>query len=62
MRKDNLLSGFGNIPGEEFGGHRSCYASYTSVKRLHEDQGNVAKRRSSAILANKVLCIHVVEV
>ena len=47
VRKDNLLSGFDNIPGEEFGKHRSCYASYTNVKRLREDQGNVMKRRSS---------------
>ena len=47
MRKDNLLSGFDNIPGEEFGKHRSCYVSYINVKRLREGQGNVAKRRSS---------------
>ena len=47
MRKDNLLSGFDSIPGEEFGKHQSCYANYTNVKRLREDQGNVAKRRSS---------------
>ena len=45
MRKDNLLSGFDNIPGEEFGKHRSCCASYTNVKRLREDQGNVAKKK-----------------
>ena len=47
MRKDNLLSGLDNIPGEEFGKHRSCCPSYTNVKSLREDQGNVEKKRSS---------------
>ena len=37
VRKDNLLSGFGNILSEEFGKHRSCYASYTKVKKLRKD-------------------------
>ena len=46
VRNDNLLSGLDNIPGGEFGKHR-CYASYSNVKRLREDQENVAKRRSS---------------
>ena len=48
MRKVNLLSGFDNIPGEEFGKHRSYCASYTNVKRLREDQGNVAKKKRSS--------------
>ena len=46
VRNDNLLSGLDNIPVEEFGKHR-CYASYSNVKGLREDQENVAKRRSS---------------
>ena len=53
MRKDNLLSGFDNIPGEEFGKHRSCCPSYTNVKSLREDQGNVEKKKEvPAILPN----------
>ena len=42
VRNDNLLSGLDNIPVEEFGKHR-CYASYSNVKGLREDQENVAK-------------------
>ena len=42
MRKDNILSGFDNITGEEFVKHLSGFASYTNVKRLRKNQGNVA--------------------
>ena len=62
VRKNNLLFGFDNIPGEKFGKHWSYYASYTNVKRLRENQGNVEKEEVPAILGNKVLCIQVVEV
>ena len=49
VRGDNLLSGFSNIPDPaQYGKHRSCYAVYTNLKKIHEGDTFKAVQRASS--------------